>query len=128
MGVLTDVGADAALDAMLGDGHAAGWPATLLVALSLTDPGSVLTEPSGGGYAQASMTNSSANWPDAAARTKTSGAVVAFPTATGDWGSVGWFALLDGTTVLGHGVLDDAQTIVSGDTPTFPAGALTVNL
>ena len=126
MGVLTEVGANRALDAMLGSSHGADWPATLDVGLSSTDPASSVTEPSGGGYARVSVANTDASWPDASGRAKSNATTVTFPTATVAWGVVGWFVLYAGTTLLAHGALDSAVSVDVGDTASFAAGALMV--
>jgi len=129
MGRFSDTIANAALDAILGDGS----PATVYVALSLSVPandGTNVTEPSGGSYARVAVTNNSTNWPDAVARSKSNGNAIVYPTATADWGDITDFALYDASTAgtfMGWGALDTLATINTGSTPSFPAGSLVVN-
>lgn len=51
----------------------------------------------------------------------------AFPTATGSWGTISHFALMDaasGGNLLYHAALDAAQAVGVGATLKFAAGAL----
>jgi hypothetical protein len=85
----------AILDLVLG---ATAWspPGTIHFALS-TSPwnpdadGSGLDEPVGGAYARVGLTNNTTNFPDATGSNpalKLTGAAIAFPTATGGWGTI----------------------------------------
>ncbi len=117
-------------------GNAAFSPgATLYVGLSTTNPtdtGAGITEPPGGnGYARVAVTNNLTNWPAASGGAKSNGTVVTFPTATGSWGTVGWFFISDaasGGNLYGHGSLTTAKTIDSGDTASFAVGDLDITL
>ena len=121
MGVLATAGADLLLDAMLGSNHGAGWPATVHVALSSTDPATAVTEPAG-------VSNNSTNWPAASGRQKLNGTAVTFPTATASWGVLTHYALYASTTLVAHGALADAVSVGVGDTPSFAVGSLTVTV
>lgn len=109
-------------------------PATLYIGLSTTDPGddgSGATEPSGGSYARAAVTNNLTNWPAASGGAKANGTVITFPTATASWGTIGWFMIMDaasGGNFLGGGQLTASKTIDSGDTPSFAVGDLDITL
>jgi hypothetical protein len=125
---------NALLDAALGDGHIAPMPGTLDVALSTTlpsDSGTGVTEPSGGSYAAAVVANTTANWPNASARTKSNGSTIAFPTPTGTWGLIQWFALYDNgvahspSTFRGWGELNVPRNIdATTGAVSFGAGEL----
>lgn len=55
-------------------------------------------EPSGDGYARKSVTNNTTNYPTTTTAIKTNGAVQAFPTATGSWGTITHFGIYDAST------------------------------
>lgn len=83
--------------------YGSGTPASVYVALLLASPtylstGSTITEPSGNGYARVEVTNDVTNWPDAADGFKANGQDITFPTATGTWGTVKYWAILDAST------------------------------
>ncbi len=109
-------------------------PVTLYVGLSTTDPlddGSGITEPVGGAYARVAVTNNLTNWPAAVAGAKANGTAIQFPTATGSWGTIGWFFISDaasGGNMLGHAALTTPKTIDPGDTASFAVGDLDVTL
>ena len=109
-------------------------PATLYVALStttITDAGGNMTEPSGNAYARVAVTNNATNWPAAAAGAKANGTAITFPTATGSWGTIIDFAIMDAATagnMLGYGTLTTAKAVTTGDTPSFAIGDLDITL
>ncbi len=85
-------------------------------------------EVSGGSYARVASSFATASG--------TSGAVVTdatatFPTATANWGTVGWIGLWDAASsgnLLYHTALDAPKTIDSGDIFKITAGNLSVTL
>lgn len=97
--------------------------------------------PNSNGYARVSKTNNTTNWPTASGSSpqKTNGTVVTFPTATGGWGNIKSFYIVDSVT---HGAgnclyggdlqayidsgFTTGQDVLSGDTPAFAIGALVV--
>lgn len=105
---------------------------TIYVALSTADPtddGTGLAEPSGNGYAR--VTTAAGDWNIATGGLIDNANAITFPQATGSWGTVSHFALFDassGGNMLAHGSLGTPQAIVSGNTPSFAAGALDVSL
>jgi len=107
-------------------------PATLYVGLcaSVNDAGTITGEPSGNGYARVAVTNNTTNWPDAASGTKSNGTEIAFPQASGTWGSVGYFFLADDPTagnLIAWGELTGgAVSPVNEDTPKFAVGAIEI--
>ncbi len=113
-------------------GKAGYTPPTIYVALSTADPlddGSGLSEPSGDGYSRAQT--SAADWSAACSGTTENAGAVTFNEATGEWGSITHFALMDaasGGNMLIYGALDVSRSIGSGDQPEFAAGSLQISL
>jgi hypothetical protein len=84
-------------------------------------------------YAHVSVTNNLTQWPASAGGLKRNANPVAFPTATGNWGTVTDFFIADGSAVstgslMGFGVLTTPKTISSGDSASFAANSITVTL
>lgn len=84
-------------------------------------------------YARVSVTNNLTQWPASAGGLKRNANTIAFPTATGNWGTVTDFFIADGANVstgqiMGFGVLTTSKTISSGDSASFAAQAITVTL
>lgn len=121
------------LDHLLG-ATAYSAPATVYVGVSTTTPnddGSNFSEPSGYSYARVTVINNTTNWPNASSGLKKNGADIAFPTATGSWGTVTHFALFDDPTagnMLLWGPLAEAKLVSNGDTLKFLANDLQVLL
>jgi hypothetical protein len=100
------------------------------ISLHTADPTDAGTgaEVSGGSYARVASSFATASG--------TSGAVVTdatatFPTATANWGTVGWIGLWDAASsgnMLYHTALDAPKTIDSGDIFKITAGNLSVTL
>ena len=100
------------------------------ISLHTADPTDAGTgaEVSGGSYARVASSFATASG--------TSGAVVTdatatFPTATANWGTVGWIGLWDAASsgnMLYHTALDASKTIDSGDIFKITAGNLSVTL
>ncbi len=107
-------------------------PPTIYVALSTAEPGddgSALSEPSGNGYARQST--SASDWNAAAGGALDNANEITFAEATGDWGTMTHFALMDaasGGNLLAHGALSASKSIGSGDTANIAAGDLDVSL
>lgn len=122
-----------ALDTVLG-GPQLTTPTTVYIALSTaafttSATGSSMTEVSGSGYGRVSVTNNSTNWPNASSGAKSNGTVFTFSSATGSWGTVLSFYIVDassaGNTLYGAD-LTTSRTINSGDTASFAIGAITL--
>lgn len=111
-------------------------PATLYVALftAVTDgEAGTVTEVSGGSYARVAVTANLSNWSDATGNNGTTSNVntVTFPAATADWGTVTHFGIYDASTagnLLIYATLTASRNITNGSTPSFAAGALTVQI
>lgn len=110
--------------------------ATLWVGLSTADPGddaSTLAEPSGGAYARVPLVNSSNVWGAAASGVKRNVSSIAFPAATGSWGSVSHHVLWDSPTSTGvanmvaAGALGVAINVTSGMLLVYGVGSLSVS-
>lgn len=85
------------------------------------------TEVSGNGYSRLAMANNSTNFPAASGGSKSNGAAIVFPTATGNWGTithVGIFDAASGGNLLWHGALSAAKLVESGDTPSYPVSSV----
>jgi hypothetical protein len=130
---------DTQLNKMVFGGTAYTVPTTLYVGLSTTTPsanGTGVTEPSGGGYARVAVTNNTTNWAPAGTQPSTgqqqiNNTAITFPSATASWGTVTYVVIYDAPTggnLLAFGALTTSQTINSGDTASFAAGALTITL
>lgn len=103
-------------------------PSAIYVALStgsFNDDASG-TELSGNGYTRKAITFGTASSGSIA-----SNSAVEFDTATGSWGSVGFFGLYDASSsgnLLYHGAFSSAKTIATGDILKIASGSLTVSL
>lgn len=133
MGSFADYLENELLDHVFGGGDYTR-PATVYIALStttITDAGGNMTEPSGGAYARAAVTNNATNWPAASGGAKSNGTAITFATATASWGTVIDFAIMDASTsgnMLGYGTLTASKTIDNGDTASFAIGYLDITL
>lgn len=102
-------------------------PTTIYVGLYTTmpsDDGTGGVEVSGGSYARQSVTFSAPVSGQVA-----NSALVTFPTATADWGTVLGIGLFDASTggnLLYYGTLTASKIVGTGDTISFAASALTV--
>ena len=130
MGSFADYLENKILDHIFGKGIYT--PPTIYVALSTADPGddgSGLSEPSGNGYARKSTIAS--DWNTATGGTLDNANVITFAEASGNWGTISHFALMDAATggnLLVHGALNVSKSIGSGDTARFEAGDLNISL
>ena len=103
-------------------------PATVYFGLYTSDPtdaGSG-TEVSGGSYARQSAAFAAPS--NGASATS---ADVTFPQATGNWGTVAYFGILDAASsgnLMYHGALDTSKVIETGDVFKISAGNLTITL
>ena len=103
-------------------------PATVYVGLFTSDPtdAGTGTEVSGGSYARKSMAFGA---PSNGASTNSS--AVEFDQATGSWGTITHFGILDALTsgnLLYHGALTSSKVIESGDVFKFASAAVSVTL
>lgn len=119
------------LNGLLGASNNGTWPDPVFIALSTTAPnedGTGFTEPVGNGYARVSVSNDGAGWGAAVSGDpsyKPNAATIAFPAATGSWGTIthaGIYTLTSGGVLLNFFTLDVAKPIDNGDTLSFAAG------
>lgn len=86
------------------------------------------TEVAGGSYARKITVG--ADWVAAANGITSNATVLTFPTASGAWGTVGWWGLYDASTVgnlLRFAALTTAKIIISGDSASFAIGDLVLS-
>lgn len=132
MGSFSDFLEDELLDHVLMKG-AYTPPTNIFVALCTADPtdagtGSTITEPASN-YARVSTSGS--DWDAAASGATANATAIEFTQATGSWGTITHFALVDAASagnMLGHGALDTSKAIESGDTAKFAIGELDITL
>lgn len=108
--------------------------ATLYLALATSDPGEAATGASmnevanSGSYARTAI-----SFGAAASRRVTQSGAVTFPAATGSWGTVTHWAIVDSAThgagnVLAYGAFAVSKAIVSGNTPSVASGEVYVEI
>lgn len=110
-------------------------PATVYLAAFTVTPSAAGggTEVSGNNYSRKAITVNGTNFPNTVSGTgvKTLGGPFAFPTASGAWGTVVAWALMDASTagnMLWWGLLPTSRAPLTGDTLTLDAGALSLTL
>lgn len=124
------------LDGYFGQNVALSPPANLYAALATALPGEAGTfsEVAGSGYARVQVPNNSSYWNAAVAGLKTNAQDIDFPVATGDWNGgasfqhIGFFDAASGGNLLAYGTLTSAQTVLSGQVLSLPAGQVSVTL
>ncbi len=108
---------------------------TLYIGLSTTTPTEAagnITEPVGNNYSRVATT--SADWNAAsgtAPATKTNSGTKTFNQASGSWGTITHFGHYDASTlgnVILWGALTASKAIGNGDTASFPASSITLQL
>lgn len=118
-------------------------PATTYVALLTAAPSDSGggTEVSGGGYARASVASGTSAWTatqggtsgasSGTGGTTSNAATINFATPSAGWGTVTHFGVYDASTggnLLFYGALTASKVINSGDSVSFAAGALTLQI
>lgn len=110
---------------------------TAYLALATADPTDAGTGASMNECANANsyarVSTAGADWAAAAAGANQNANDITFPEASGSWGTVTHFALVDSGTwgagnMIGHGSLAASKAIGSGDTPKFAAGDIDITL
>jgi hypothetical protein len=91
------------------------------------------TEVSGGSYARVGVASGTGTWSAVSAGNGTTSnvGVISFATPSAGWGTVTHFALWDAASAGNQLIcqaLTTSKTINSGDTVTFPIGALTIQI
>lgn len=133
MGSASNTAENYILDAMLGDGRSADFPATVYIALFADSPNDAGggTEVDGGttGYERLSVDNNSTNWPAASGGLKSNALLLQFATALEDWGTITDWAIMSDSTAgwaLAYGSLASPINGDTGFAPFFAAGDLQV--
>ena len=112
-------------------------PATVWFGLSTADPLDTwagLAEPVGNGYARVARVNDNTTFQAAAAGLVDNAIEIAFPEASGSWGTVTHVALFTHITStglansLGSGALGTSKAVGAGDTARFQVGSLSITL
>lgn len=109
-------------------------PTTLYVGLSTADPtkdGSGIAEPSTGAYARVSITNNKTTFTSSSSGQLKNAITITFPQATASWGTLSHFFLSDSSTggnMIAYSSLTVSKSIASGDTASFEANSLQINL
>lgn len=109
-------------------------PATLYFGLSTTsiqEDGTGITEPVANGYTRVAVANNSTSFNVSTTSTKTNKIEVAYPSATGNWGTIVDFFISDaasGGNIICYGTLNVSKTVTSGDILSFAANNLTITL
>lgn len=127
----TNVLVDFVMDDVADDGSPYTPAASLQLGLSTTTPnadGTNFTEPPGSGYARASVTNDATSFPAATDGVKTHAVAFAFPEATGSWGTVTYWGVFDGGSLICFGALTSPTPIALGDRVTFRPGEIEIAL
>lgn len=106
-------------------------PSTLYFGLFKTAPtDSGATEVTGGGYARASVANTTTNFPNASAGAKKNAIAIVFPESTAAWGAVVGVGIFDAAT--GGNLLMQtsipSRDVQVGDAPRFAVNGLTITL
>ena len=132
MGSLTDFSENELLDHVYNAAYTA--PTNIYLALATADPTDAATGASmnevanANGYARTEITVGAAT-----SRRVTQDADVTFPQATGSWGTVSHWAIVDTSTygsgnVLAHGAFNTAKSIENGNTPSVANGEVYVEI
>lgn len=108
-------------------------PGALYIALHTADPGETgaNAEVTGGSYARVQRDPLDANWDAPSNGLTQNTAVITFPTATASWGTITHFSIWDaasGGNCLVYGTVTPSQSVPSGATASFAAGALDVSV
>jgi hypothetical protein len=132
MGSLSDYAENALLNHIFNTAYTS--VATVYVALCTADPTDAATGASmsevanANGYARTAVTFGAA-----ASRRVIQNATVTFPLATGAWGTITFWTIVDSATygagnVLAHGALTASVAPVNGNTPSIPSGEIQVQM
>lgn len=99
--------------------------------LTNTSTGSTAGEPSGGSYARVSVTNNGSNWDAVASGATANTNLIAFPMATGSWGTVTFVGICDASTggnLIAYAQLGSSVAVSTYDTVLFQPGTLDITL
>ena len=103
------------------------WTATL----SDSSTGSTAGEPSGNAYARVAVTNNGSNWNAVSGGATANTNLIAFPMATGSWGTVTYVGICDASTagnMIAYASLNSSVVVSQYDTVLFQPGDLDITL
>jgi hypothetical protein len=132
MGSLSDYAENALLNHIFNTAYTS--VATIYVALCTADPTDTATGASMNEVANANAyARTAITFGAAATRRVIQNATVTFPQATGNWGTITHWAIVDSATygagnVLAHGSLTASVAPVNGNTPSIPSGEIQVQM
>ncbi len=130
MGSFSNYWENKLLDYIFGKGDLT--PTVIYLGLLTAEPGedgTGLAEPSGNGYQR--VQTSASDWNVSTGGFLDNSGDIVFPMATGNWGTVTYFAFFDAATggnMLAYGTLSPTKVIGSGAIAKFNAGDLVINL
>lgn len=121
---------DAAANAVHDMAHPSKYVALCTAAVVDSDDGAAITEVAD---ANAYARTRCETWTVSSAGAISNTGPITFPQATGAWGKILDFAIMDGNThgaddVLAYGTLTISKSVESGDTPKFASGDLDITL
>lgn len=130
---VTDLQANRLLDQSFG---AVSWsvPATLYFGLSTTsinDDGTGETEPVGGSYARASVSNNKTTWGNASGATLSNDIEISFAESSGSWGTVTHVFIADalsGGNILYFDALSPSRSVQTLTTVLFAIGSIDISM
>lgn len=109
------------------------WIALTASGNAITDSstGTSIVEPSGNAYARKSTAGT--DWGTAASGAISNSNAITFTTATGSWGTISYFALVDNATtgagnIIAWGSITTPKAIDNGDTASFAVGDIDITL
>lgn len=136
IGSLSDVYEQNLLDALLGQGFTKDTVVHVALCTSAPGEGVLGVEPAGNAYARVAIDNDEVHWPDAASVAgvgkKVNGLLVTFPAASGPWGVLTHFMLMNHATstdpaaMICYGTLGSSRPVGVGDVAVFNPGDLAV--
>jgi len=103
------------------------WTATL----SDSSTGSTAGEPSGNAYARVAVTNNGSNWDAVSGGATANTNLIAFPMATGSWGTITYVGICDASTagnMIAYAELNTPVSVAQYDTVLFQPGDLDITL
>lgn len=123
------------LDNIFG-GVATGLGATVYIAVGTATAGTDMdagftSEVSGNNYSRVAVTRNQTNFPASSGGAISNGTAIAFPQASGSWGTITQVAVMDAATTgntLAWGDLTVAKAVGANDTLSFAIGDLDITL
>ena len=99
--------------------------------LTNTSTGSSAGEASGGSYARVAVTNNGSNWDAVSGGATANTTLIAFPMATGSWGTITYVGICDAASngnMIAYAQLASPVAVSTYDTVLFQPGSLDITL